>query len=105
TKEIGSLMSVTNTRYLYWLVSNNWYCSVLSASISSRAFGLRRATNRYGLLHPSGWYWNSHCASASVLGDGFHSAWRSSSINREVLRAEITNRASNSSYASTASRQ
>src|SRR5437879_4490514 len=20
-------MSVTNTRYLYWLVSNNWYCS------------------------------------------------------------------------------
>jgi hypothetical protein len=40
-----------------------------------------------------------------ALCEGFHSARRSSSTNREVLRAEIANRAWHSSFASTASRQ
>src|ERR1035438_1529635 len=86
---MGSSMSVTKTRYLYRLVSNNWYCPLPSSATPPRAFSERRATNRYSLFHPCGLYRNSHSMSASVFFDGFHSACCSSSTSRDVLRAEI----------------
>src|ERR1022692_4421351 len=89
---MGSVKSVTKTRYLWRLVSNNWYCSASSSATSSRAFSVRRATNLYSFCQPSGWSRNSHSISASVFLDGFHSALRSRSTSRDVLRAEIVNR-------------